>query len=120
MSASMVLPHVRHIGKIALDNVKVYYRSLPVMLEADNQCHLCHQSDFPTLWVDLERPDASHEHADKGWQIHLGVSALTFHEEETRQSRVKPHIDIYISLSEFLRLAKLFEKIKREYLHVRS
>ena len=84
------------VGRVLLDNFKVYYRDLPIMLEADARCHLCGSSDEPTLWIDLEEAPSWVGSEPTRWQLHIGVTAMTIHQEPTRKSNVKDHIDIYI------------------------
>jgi len=90
------LPALKHVGTILLDSFKVYFRGLPVMLESDSRCHLCGESDSPRLWVDWERAPSWVKGRRCRWQLHIGLSAVRIHQEPTRESGVRDHIDVYV------------------------
>ena len=90
------LPHVEPLGRVRLNFVKVYDKRLILKASGSNP------GDNPELFIDLEhpRPESTQQN---GPELHLGVSA-NFRLEPQKNSRVKPHIDLYIPESEIHKL----------------
>lgn len=88
------LPRVEPLGRLKVNFVKVY--SPQLMMKAHEKNH----NDNPELFVDIE-----------GEEIHLGVSAK-FRFEPQRESQVKPHIDIYIPITEGAKVLEMVEKLR--------
>ncbi len=93
------LPHVQHLCRIPVNFVKCYDQRF--LLKAARE-------DQPELFVDLETPRPDFQEQN-GAELHLGVSGQ-FRLEARRNSAVKPHLDIYIPISE---VAKLREALGR-------
>jgi len=103
------LPHVEPLGRVRVNFVKVYDKRLIMKASAKND------GDNPELFLDLEHPRPEFEQQD-GVELHLGVSA-NFRLEQRRDSSVKPHIDVYLPLSE---IPKLLQALVRANLRSRS
>lgn len=98
------LPYVQHLCRIPLNFVKVYDKRLILKASAAND------GDNPELFIDLEHPHPEFIQQN-GAEIHLGVSA-NFRLEPQRNSVVKPHVDIYIPISEVGKLIEALRSVK--------
>jgi len=92
------LPRIRFLGRFPINFVKVYDSRLILKASAANG------GDNPELFLDLESPQPSFTQQNCA-ELHLGIAA-NFRLEQSRNSAVKPHIDIYLPASEIPRLLK--------------
>lgn len=92
------LPRVERLGRVKVNFVKVYSRDLVMKAHSED-------GDDPELFVDVENSGR------RGLELHLGVSA-NFRFEPWRYTAVKPHIDIYIPITEGEKIADIVEKLR--------
>lgn len=96
------LPHVEPLGRvngIPINYVKVYAPMQGVVLKAHHE-----NDDGCRLFIDLEDSGRN-----EGIELHLGVGG-NLRAETLRNSKVKPHIDIYIPFSEAGKLREALDK----------
>lgn len=91
------LPITNNIGKIT-PNIAYFYGLKEIAIAND-----------AVLYVDIEQPQEEYR-AMKETEIHFGISG-NWHFQR-RYGNVKPHLDLYLSLSEFMELCRIINHIK--------
>lgn len=90
------LPRIQPLGRvdgIPINYVKVYAPKQGVVLKAHHE-----NNDGCRLFIDLEDSGRN-----EGIELHLGVGG-NLRAESLRNSKVKPHIDVYVPRSEVISL----------------
>jgi len=90
-------PLMHEFGYINLDSWIAYNAEDQTVLISDNKCTLCNQSDHPHLFVDLEMVRDPKTKAYRGLQIHLALSGVRVHKQESKRKLYKSRVDAYLS-----------------------
>ena len=97
----MRIPKMIPLGRLKANFVKVY----------DDRCMLAAgPTQAPVVFIDLELPQPEYQQ-QKETEIHIGISA-NFQLGSRKDSGVKPHIDIYLPLSEIGKLEEIIGSLR--------
>lgn len=102
------LPIGKNFGRIPINLITVYHK-LPYLIISDKT-----RNENPLLFIDIETPDKSHKtYTSKKLEkeIHFGITG-NFRLISKKSDKFKPHIDIYIPISELNYLIDTLLKIR--------
>lgn len=97
------LPRIKSLGRIDVRFVSVLAPELGKALKAHRS-----DGDAPVLYVDLEAPRKGFKEQVEP-ELHLGISAQF--KVASLSPTIKPHVDIFIPLSEARKLRELLKEV---------